>query len=128
VTTVDIEPRTLQISRQFFGFHGHEKWEGVGKQSVVIADAARHMRRAGRLYDFVAVDCFDSDTIPDACQSEAFYTAVKGVLAPKATFMQNVLGASGSKLQELKATAEAAAGVRLEEPGHPQWLEGHPGA
>jgi len=124
VTTVDIDERTLQISQQFFGFDGHEETQGGGQQRVVIADAATHMRRVGSLYDLVAVDCFESTTIPEACKSEAFYTAVKGVLAPNGTFMQNVLDAADTDRERLKDVVRAGAGVLLEDSGHRQWMEG----
>merc|ERR1712232_725311 len=57
---------------------------------VVVSDALRYMQTTSETFNFVLVDCSDSDSVPEGCKSKEFYAAVRSVILKNGTFAQNI--------------------------------------
>jgi spermidine synthase len=89
---VEIDPAILRTAQRWFGFR-------VGPNTTVtIQDARVYVKRAqkaGRKYDLVMLDAFESDYIPEHMLTREFLTEVKAIMAPRGVLVANTWSTSG---------------------------------
>ena len=75
VEVVEIDPNSLRVARQFFGFD-------PSAVRVHHVDARTFVRNCGRRFDVVVVDLFHGDGTPDYLLTRDFFGGLRGCLAP----------------------------------------------
>jgi spermidine synthase len=84
VVIVDIEPRAVEIARQYF-----QMPEAV---ECHVSDGVAFLKRAKERYDAVVLDAYGDEGIPGHFLTSKFFDLVKSRLAPRnALFMTNVI-------------------------------------
>ncbi len=104
IDSVEIDPAVDRVARQFFDF------KESAKMSVTIADARVFIRRAGlrkAQYDFIVLDAFTGDYIPEHLMTVEFLREVRQVLAPHGVLVANTF--SSSRLYDHESVTYADA-------------------
>jgi len=84
VDAVEIDPVVVQAARTHFGLRED------GRYRVHVADAADWIARAQTTYDFVLLDAYAGEGIPEALATRAFFEAVARRLAPGGVVAINI--------------------------------------
>lgn len=86
IDTVEIDPAVIRVARYYFSYR-------TDNHQRVFADDGRafveRARRAGRHYDIVMLDAFDSDYIPEHLLTVEFLHAVRDILTPDGIVVAN---------------------------------------
>jgi spermidine synthase len=90
VDAVEIDPVVVEAARVWFGVREDARYR------VHIADAADWLRRDRGAYDYVLLDAYAGEDIPDAVASEAFFRDVAARLAPGGVVAINIAEPDGS--------------------------------
>ena len=101
IDAVEIDPVVVQAARMHFGLRED------GRYRVHVADAADWIARAQSAYDFVLLDAYAGEGIPEALATRGFFEAVARRLAPGGVVAINIaeMEAQG------RAVARTFAGV-----------------
>jgi spermidine synthase len=84
VTTVEIDPVVLDISRQYFGYDG---------DSVVIGDGRRLLaQEPDGTIDYLILDAFSNESIPYHLTTNEFFSLTKKKLKEHGIMAMNVIG------------------------------------
>lgn len=89
---IEIDPAVVRVAREFFAF------EELGAMTVHVRDARVFVKRAlvnGETYDYIMLDAFTGDYIPEHLLTEEFLTEVRGILAPGGVVVANTFMSSG---------------------------------
>jgi spermidine synthase len=101
IDAVEIDPVVVEAARAHFGLRED------GRYRVHVADAADWIARAEGTYDFVLLDAYAGEGIPEALGTRAFFEAVARRLAPGGVVAINI-----AEMQaEGRAVARAFAAV-----------------
>jgi spermidine synthase len=88
---VEIDPAVVRVAKQFFGFE-------VGPRTRVIESDGRvyvkKARRENRTYDWVLLDAFDHEYIPEHLLTREFIAEVKSILTPNGVLTANTFSSS----------------------------------
>jgi spermidine synthase len=95
IDAVEIDPVVVQAARTHFGLRED------GRYRVHVADAAEWIARAEGTYDFVLLDAYAGEGIPEALATRAFFAAVARRLARGGVVAINIA--------EMQAEGRAAA-------------------
>ena len=101
---VEIDAAVVRVAEEFFGFEPTERME------VHVRDARVFVKRArdrGERYDYVMLDAFTGDYIPEHLLTREFLEEVKDLLAPGGVVVANTFSSSRLYHHE-SATYEAA--------------------
>ena len=103
IDTVEIDPSVVKVAKQFFNFTSSERlnvFEEDGRAYV------RRAVRAGKHYDLIMLDAYDSEYIPEHLLTREFLQEVKSLMAPGAVLAANTF--SASKLYNNESVTYAA--------------------
>jgi spermidine synthase len=101
---VEIDEAVVRVAREYFMF---EEKPGM---EVHVRDARVFVKRAlaaGERYDYVMLDAFTGDYIPEHLMTREFLQEVRGILAPDGVLVANTFASSGLYDHE-SATYEVA--------------------
>lgn len=106
ITAVEIDPEVITLARRWFGFASD------ARVTFVESDAAAFVRTARAEHDFVLVDAFVDERIPEALCTRAFLRAAGDRVAPGGVLVFNTLADTFRRVLESEAI-EAAARAEL---------------
>jgi spermidine synthase len=106
ITNVEIDPAVIKVARQYFGF--------VENQNVssVIQDGRIFIKRAilkKQQYDWIILDAFNGDYIPEHLLTQEFLEETKSLLSPTGILSANTFSVSDLYAHE-SATYKAVFG------------------
>jgi spermidine synthase len=84
IDAVEIDPVVVAAARAHFGLREDARYR------VHVADAADWMTRAQETYDFVLLDAYAGEGVPEALGKQAFFRAVARRLAPGGVVAINI--------------------------------------
>lgn len=91
IDVVEIDPAVVSVAKEFFLF------EETGKMRVYVNDARVFIKRAGlegRQYDYIMLDAFTGDYIPEHLLTREFLEEVKQILSPAGVLVANTFSTS----------------------------------
>lgn len=89
-TVVEINPRVVAVTRQFFKLPDEEK----GRFEIVVGDGAAYVADCEERFDAILVDGFDPDARAGALDTLTFYRYCRDLLNEQGLFVTNLLGRS----------------------------------
>jgi spermidine synthase len=99
VDVVEIDPVVVAAARAHFGLREDDRYR------VHVADAAVWITRAQGTYDYVLLDAYAGEGIPEALGTEAFFRAVARRLAPGGVVAINIAEMQAEGLKVARAFA-----------------------
>ncbi len=102
ITGIEIDPVIVKLSRKYFGL------DEIPGLEIIVEDAVAWVKKAAKerqRFDFIIVDLYLDDEIPQNCQTEAFLNTVKKLLNKKGVAIFNHLRVK-KKEKELKERIE----------------------
>lgn len=106
ITAVEIDPEVIALARRWFGFASDPR------VTFVEADAAEFVRTSRAEHDFVLVDAFVDERIPETLCTRAFLRAAGDRVAPGGVLVFNTLADTFRRVLESEVI-EAAARAEL---------------
>ena len=91
IDVVEIDQAVVNVAREFFFFEENPNMQ------VTVEDARLFIKRAGilgRKYDFIVLDAFSGDYIPEHMLTREFLEEVKLIMAPDAVLVANTFSTS----------------------------------
>jgi len=101
---VEIDPAVVRVAKQFFGFAPNNNTRVIESDGRVYVKRAR---REQRTYDWILLDAFDHEYIPEHLLTREFLQEVKSLLTP-----QGVLYFSTNR-KRFKLDLEGLAGLSI---------------
>jgi len=89
VQVVEIEPRVVAASRQFFRLPPEDE-----RLAIHVGDGAHYVMETNRRYDLILVDGFDRNARAGALDTAPFYQAARGCLSASGLMSTNLFGRS----------------------------------
>lgn len=115
IDSVEIDPAVIDVARRFFDFEESENVKVIARDGRVFVKQAI---RFNREYDFILLDAFNGDYIPEHLMTKEWLEEVKSILSDGGVLMANTFSASRLYHNE-SVTYEAAFGwirnVKLEQ-------------
>jgi len=91
ITNVEIDPAVIKVARQYFGFFENES------VSSVVQDGRIFIKRAvikKQQYDWIILDAFNGDYIPEHLLTQEFLQETKSLLSPNGILSANTFSVS----------------------------------
>jgi spermidine synthase len=92
IDVVEIDPAITKVAKQFFHFSADERLRVFVQDGRVFVN---HARQQNKKYDWVVLDAFDHQYIPEHLLTQEFLQEVSSVLAEQGIFVANTLSGSG---------------------------------
>jgi len=104
VVEVEIDPRVVQVSDEFFG---------PIRGQVVVQDGRAYVENAPGSFDYIFVDAFDGSlSVPPQLTTQEFFKAAQDILAPNGRLLYNFIGIpSGERADAFQAFSTTMASV-----------------
>ena len=106
VDSVEIDPAVVDVAKRFFDFEESENVKVIERDGRVYVKQAM---RFNRQYDYIILDAFNGDYIPEHLMTKEWLEEVKSILAPGGVLIANTFSASRLYHNE-SVTYEAAFG------------------
>jgi len=103
IDSVEIDPAVVRVASDYFGFTSDER------NQVAVQDARVFVRRQiskGLRYDYILLDAFTGEYIPEHLMTQEFLKEVKNLLASDGVLVANTF--SSSRLYDLESVTYAA--------------------
>jgi len=84
IDAVEIDPVVARVATDYFDVGEDEKLQ------IHIADAVEFVRANREPYDYIFLDAYDADQLPDALTTHRFFSDVKANLAPGGVVVANI--------------------------------------
>lgn len=104
IDVVEIDPAVVEVAKRFFGFEENENLE------VTVKDARVFVKQAGifgRKYDYIMLDAFNGDYIPEHLMTKEWLEECRKILAQDGVLVANTF--SISRLYDSESVTYAAA-------------------
>lgn len=91
IDVVEIDQAVVNVAKEFFFF------EESDRMNVTVSDARVFIKRAGLLgqtYDYIVLDAFGGDYIPEHLLTQEFLDEVKAIMSPDAVLIANTFSTS----------------------------------
>jgi spermidine synthase len=88
---VEIDPAVIQVAKGFFGFAENKNTHVIESDGRVYVKRAR---REHRTYDWILLDAFDHEYIPEHLLTREFISEVKSILNPGGILTANTFASS----------------------------------
>jgi spermidine synthase len=91
ITNVEIDPAVIKVARQYFGFFENQR------VSSVVQDGRIFIKRAvikKQQYDWIILDAFNGDYIPEHLLTQEFLQEAKSILSPNGILSANTFSVS----------------------------------
>jgi spermidine synthase len=116
IDVVEIDPVVVEAARAFFGLREDHRYR------VHVAEGAAWLATArGGPYDYVLLDAYGGEAIPEALRTEAFFRSVKARLTPAGVVAINIAEpqAEGAQVMRVfRSVFSNFAGVRAPKDGN----------
>lgn len=92
ITNVEIDPAVIKVARQYFGFFENQR------VSSIVQDGRIFIKRAvikKQQYDWIILDAFNGDYIPEHLLTQEFLQEAKSILTPNGILTANTFSVSG---------------------------------
>jgi spermidine synthase len=92
IEVLEIDPAVVKVAREYFNFAENDRLK------VHVGDARLFIKRAGlqgRQFDFIMLDAFTGEYIPEHMLTQEFLQEVKQVLSPDGVLVANTFSTSG---------------------------------
>jgi len=92
ITNVEIDPAVIKVARQYFGFFENQR------VSSIVQDGRIFIKRAvikKQQYDWIILDAFNGDYIPEHLLTQEFLQEAKNILTPNGILSANTFSVSG---------------------------------
>lgn len=106
IDSVEIDPAVVEVAKRFFGFEESENVKVIERDGRVFVKQAQ---RFNREYDFIILDAFNGDYIPEHLMTKEWLEEVKSILTDDGVVVANTFSASRLYHNE-SVTYEAAFG------------------
>lgn len=118
ITNVEIDPAVVKVARDYFDFIENDNIKTETKDGRIFVKRAKLKKQQ---YDWVILDAFNGDYIPEHLMTEEFLNEIRDVLTPDGILAANTF--SSSKLYQYEsATYQAVFGdffnVRFDDGGN----------
>lgn len=118
ITNVEIDPAVVKVARDYFDFIENNKVNAQTKDGRIFVKRAKLKKQQ---YDWVILDAFNGDYIPEHLMTKEFLTEIRDILTPDGILAANTF--SGSELYQYEsATYQAVFGdffnVRFDDGGN----------
>jgi len=103
IDSVEIDPAVVRVATDYFGFASDER------NQVAVQDARVFVRRQvnkGHRYDYILLDAFTGEYIPEHLMTQEFLKEVKSLLTADGVLVANTF--SSSRLYDLESVTYAA--------------------
>ena len=87
IEVVEIDPVVVEVARSYFGLPQDPRL------TVTVGDGRDYVASTGKVFDYVIIDAFRSESVPDQLVTEDFMRQVKGRLTPEGVLTYNLIGA-----------------------------------
>lgn len=91
IENVEIDPAVIKVAREYFGFFEN------GSVTSKVQDGRIFIKRAGlkqQKYDWIILDAFNGDYIPEHLLTREFLAEAKQILTPKGVLSSNTFSTS----------------------------------
>jgi len=91
ITNVEIDPAVIKVARQYFGFFENQR------VTSVVQDGRIFIKRAvlkKQQYDWIILDAFNGDYIPEHLLTQEFLQEAKSILTPNGILSANTFSVS----------------------------------
>ena len=91
IDSVEIDPAVVRVAEEHFGFKSNEKL------TVAVQDARVFVRRQlarGHRYDYILLDAFTGEYIPEHLMTKEFLTEIKRLLTKDGVVVANTFSSS----------------------------------
>ncbi len=108
ITSVEIDPAVVKAAKAYFGYQEDKR------MNTVIQDARVYIKRALRgdeKWDFIVLDAFNGDYIPEHLMTQEFLQEVRSLLRPGGLVVSNTF--SSSRLYDHESVTYAAVFPQL---------------
>ncbi|WP_404343322.1 spermidine synthase [Pseudoalteromonas mariniglutinosa] len=95
IENVEIDPAVIKVAREYFAFQENAKVTSKVQDGRIFVKRARLQKKQ---YDWIILDAFNGDYIPEHLLTKEFFQELKSVLTPKGIVAANTF--STSKLYE----------------------------
>lgn len=85
IAGIEIDPKTIEIGNKYFGLNTIENLE------IKISDAENFISNCNQNFDFIIIDVFQDDTMPDFLFESAFFTKVLECLSHNGKVLFNTI-------------------------------------
>jgi len=82
VDNVELDPRVVEVVREYFGFDG----------GVIVSDARSYIRRTAKRYDLVVFDVLSGYSVSPHLLTKEAFAEIKAILSPGGILTVNTLG------------------------------------
>jgi spermidine synthase len=96
IDAVEIDPVVARLARDYFGLVEDDRLQ------VHVEDGVEFIARIPHAYDYILLDAYDADAIPEALATAEFFRSVRAKLAP-----------GGVAVANLSIRSDRAAGVMI---------------
>jgi len=93
IKAVEIDPLILMLAKKYF------RVKEIRNLSLVIADAAKWIKKSKEKFDLVLIDTYQGEKIPENCQTKEFFRSIKSLLSPRGIAIFNHLYSHQEKIQ-----------------------------
>jgi spermidine synthase len=94
VTAVELDPKVIEVAKQFFGFKEDDKLKAVA------GDGRKFIETTDHAYDLIILDAYGPESIPKALATREFLEAVKKRLTPGGIVASNIPGPVNNDLYD----------------------------
>lgn len=91
ITNVEIDPAVVKVARKYFGFIENEKVTTHTKDGRIFVKRAALKKQQ---YDWIILDAFNGEYIPEHLMTKEFLTEIKSVLTPNGILAANTFSIS----------------------------------
>ncbi len=91
ITNVEIDPAVVKVARKYFGFIENEKITTHTKDGRIFIKRAALKKQQ---FDWIILDAFNGEYIPEHLMTKEFLTEVKSVLSPNGILSANTFSIS----------------------------------
>ena len=94
ITAVELDPKVIEVARQFFAFKEDDKLKAVA------GDGRKFIETTEETYDLIVLDAYGPESIPRALATREFLAAVKKRLSPRGVVASNIPGPNSNDLYD----------------------------
>jgi spermidine synthase len=91
ITNVEIDPAVIKVARQYFGFFENQRVDSVVQDGRIFIKRAVIKKQQ---YDWIILDAFNGDYIPEHLLTQEFLQEAKSILSPNGVLSSNTFSVS----------------------------------
>ena len=100
ITGIELDKEIIEIANKYFNLHKIKNFE------LINEDASIYVRNIKRQFDFIVVDIFQDNIMPDFLFTEQFVSDLKRIVANKGTILFNSIATLSNEFERNLAFAK----------------------